>query len=56
VQERKLKIIDLAYTAAINIDELTAISLAMGDEINFNDQRYVASCNGDLFALGITKN
>lgn len=45
------KIIDSAYTAGISIDELNAMSLAMGGEITFNNRRYIASKDGNLFAL-----
>ncbi|MGO2461626.1 MAG: replication endonuclease [Ewingella sp.] len=51
-RDKASKIIDSAYTAGIHIDELTAMSLAMGGEITFNNRRYIASKDGDLFALG----
>ncbi|MCI1678424.1 MAG: hypothetical protein LKK36_08445 [Ewingella americana] len=50
-KEKAAKILDSAYTAGFIIDELTAMSLAMGGEITFNNRRYIASKDGDLFAL-----
>lgn len=51
-RNKAAKIQDSAYTAGINIDELTALSLALGGEITVKNRRYIASKNGDLFALG----
>lgn len=50
-KNKAAKIQDSGYTAGIDIDEPAAISLALGAVITVKNRRYIASKDGDLFAL-----
>ena len=50
-RNKAAKIQDSAYTVGIIIGELMAVSLALGGEINVKNRHYIASRDGDLFAL-----
>lgn len=51
-EEKAALIQDSAFTAGIHIEEVIAVSLALGAEITVNNRRYIVSQDGDLFSVG----